>query len=108
MLQLPKQDFALAYCKHLDQQHHSSYQDFVNARNEIALDIAYVKEAPTAVVSIIYYTSYCFVFFIILTGFCVFFMIPYNIFYSFEPTTLLFLLGNKSILLKHRDARLNF
>ncbi|XP_075232744.1 four and a half LIM domains protein limpet isoform X8 [Lycorma delicatula] len=49
MLQLPKQDLALAYCKHLDPQHHSSYQDFINARNEIALDIAYVKEAPTAV-----------------------------------------------------------
>ncbi|XP_039293878.1 prickle planar cell polarity protein 3 isoform X7 [Nilaparvata lugens] len=48
MLQLPKQDLALAYCKHLDSAHHSSFQDFINARNEIALDIAYVKEAPTA------------------------------------------------------------
>lgn len=32
----------------MDQQHHSSYEDFVAGRNEIALDIAYVKDAPNA------------------------------------------------------------
>jgi hypothetical protein len=44
MLQIPKQDLALAYCKHVESQHHSSYDDFINARNEIALDIGYVKD----------------------------------------------------------------
>lgn len=37
--QLPKQDLAMAYCKHVDTQHRASYEDFVSARNEIALDI---------------------------------------------------------------------
>lgn len=46
--QLPKQDLALSYCKHVEAQHHNSYEDFVSARNEAALDIAYVKDAPTA------------------------------------------------------------
>lgn len=44
--QLPKQDLAMAYCKHVESQHRSSYEDFVSARNEIALDIGYVKDAP--------------------------------------------------------------
>ena len=44
LLQLPKQDLALAYCKNLDKMHFKSFEDFVNIRNEIALDIAYVKE----------------------------------------------------------------
>jgi hypothetical protein len=47
MLQLPKQDLALAYCKHVETQHHPSYEDFINARNEIALDIGYVKDSPS-------------------------------------------------------------
>ncbi|KAF4532399.1 hypothetical protein B566_EDAN003851, partial [Ephemera danica] len=47
MVQLPKQDLALAYCKHVDAQHHASYEDFINARNEIALDIGYVKDNHT-------------------------------------------------------------
>ncbi|KAL1138613.1 hypothetical protein AAG570_008676 [Ranatra chinensis] len=42
-IQLPKQDLALAYCKHVESAHHSSYDDFINARNELALDIAYAK-----------------------------------------------------------------
>lgn len=29
----------MAYCKHVDTQHRASYEDFVSARNEIALDI---------------------------------------------------------------------
>ncbi|KAK3913259.1 Prickle planar cell polarity protein 3, partial [Frankliniella fusca] len=42
--QLPKQDLALAYCRHVDKQHHASYEDFIHARNEIALDIGYVQD----------------------------------------------------------------
>lgn len=37
--QLPKQDLALSYCKHVEPQNRCSYEDFVAARNEIALDI---------------------------------------------------------------------
>lgn len=44
--QLPKQDLALAYCKHVETQNKASYEDFVAGRNEIALDIAYVKDTP--------------------------------------------------------------
>lgn len=45
--QLPRQDLALAYCRYVEPQNHTSYQDFVAARNDIALDIAYVKETNT-------------------------------------------------------------
>ncbi|XP_030385543.1 prickle planar cell polarity protein 3 isoform X4 [Scaptodrosophila lebanonensis] len=44
--QLPKQDLSLEHCKHLEVQYEASYEDFVTARNEIALDIAYIKDAP--------------------------------------------------------------
>ncbi|GAB0100558.1 PET domain-containing protein [Sergentomyia squamirostris] len=44
--QLPKQDLAMTYCKHVETQHRSSYEDFVSARNEIALDIGFIKDAP--------------------------------------------------------------
>lgn len=37
--QLPKQDLALAYCKHVDKENIGSFEDFIAARNEIALDI---------------------------------------------------------------------
>lgn len=37
--QLPKQDLSLEHCKHLEVQHEASFEDFVTARNEIALDI---------------------------------------------------------------------
>lgn len=47
--QLPKQDLALSYCKHVESQHNSSFEDFVSNRNEAALDIAYVKDAPSDV-----------------------------------------------------------
>jgi hypothetical protein len=51
VLQLPKQDLALAYCKHIDRSQHASYEDFITARNEIALDIGYIKvNASNAVV----------------------------------------------------------
>lgn len=42
--QWPKQDLALQYCNHIESQNNASYEDFVVARNEIALDIAYVKD----------------------------------------------------------------
>lgn len=44
VFQLPKQDLALAYCRHVEQQHTASYEDFIHARNEIALDIGYVQD----------------------------------------------------------------
>lgn len=43
---MPKQDLSLSYCKHIETQNRASYEDFVSARNEIALDIGYVKDAP--------------------------------------------------------------
>ncbi|XP_012157675.1 prickle planar cell polarity protein 3 isoform X4 [Ceratitis capitata] len=44
--QLPKQDLSIQHCKHLEDQHQASFEDFVTARNEIALDIGYIKDAP--------------------------------------------------------------
>ncbi|XP_076247721.1 four and a half LIM domains protein limpet isoform X5 [Calliopsis andreniformis] len=43
-IQLPKQDLARAYCRHLNPKHASSADDFMAARNEIALDIGNVQE----------------------------------------------------------------
>ncbi|XP_015605900.1 zinc finger protein 845 isoform X3 [Cephus cinctus] len=43
-IQLPKQDLARAYCRHLEPQHSTSADDFMAARNEIALDIGTVQE----------------------------------------------------------------
>lgn len=37
--QLPKQDLSLKYCKHIDKENVGSFEDFITARNEIALDI---------------------------------------------------------------------
>ena len=37
--QLPKQDLSLEHFKNLEEQHVASFEDFVTARNEIALDI---------------------------------------------------------------------
>ncbi|XP_054723998.1 four and a half LIM domains protein 2-like [Uloborus diversus] len=42
--QLPKQDLASAYCQNLHRDHLKAFEDFVNMRNEMALDIAYVRE----------------------------------------------------------------
>ncbi|KAM3721068.1 Four and a half LIM domains protein [Dirofilaria immitis] len=43
MLQLPQQDLSLAYCKHLSNNvERKHYEEFINARNEIALDIGFV------------------------------------------------------------------
>lgn len=37
--QLPRQDLSITHCRHLDDEHRKQYEDFVAARNEIALDI---------------------------------------------------------------------
>lgn len=55
--QLPRQDLALAYCRYVEDQNHTSYQDFVAARNDIALDIAYVKETNTRALVCIFLIS---------------------------------------------------
>ncbi|PIC53990.1 hypothetical protein B9Z55_000344 [Caenorhabditis nigoni] len=44
LVQLPRQDLSVAYCRHLTTQtERKVYEEFVNARNEIALDIGYVS-----------------------------------------------------------------
>uniref|UniRef100_A0AC35G6K1 Uncharacterized protein n=1 Tax=Panagrolaimus sp. PS1159 TaxID=55785 RepID=A0AC35G6K1_9BILA len=44
MLQLPRQDLSIAYCKNLKTPvERRIYEEFVNARNEIALDIGFVS-----------------------------------------------------------------
>ena len=51
------QDLALAYCKHVEKENHSAYEDFVNARNEVALDVGFVSPIVIpATVSSFYYT----------------------------------------------------
>ena len=40
--QLPKQDLSLKYCSHIAPKDKSSYQDFICARNDIALDIGHI------------------------------------------------------------------
>ncbi|KAI6178810.1 Lim-9 [Aphelenchoides besseyi] len=43
MVQLPRQDLSMAYCKHLKSAvERRIYEEFVNSRNEMALDIGYV------------------------------------------------------------------
>ena len=39
--QLPKQDLSLKYCSHIASKDKSSFQDFICARNDIALDIGH-------------------------------------------------------------------
>lgn len=51
--QWPKQDLALNYCNHIESQNKASYEDFVAGRNEIALDIAYVKDINSGPVACI-------------------------------------------------------
>ncbi|KAL3282816.1 hypothetical protein HHI36_005981 [Cryptolaemus montrouzieri] len=48
--QLPKQDLSLAACKFVESNHRGSYQDFVTARNEIALDIGFVKPSSNSAI----------------------------------------------------------
>jgi prickle len=47
-LQLPRQDLTINYCKHVDTEHRASYDDFIAARNEIALDVGFVRDAAAA------------------------------------------------------------
>lgn len=42
-IQLPRQDLALAYCKYIEHEHWKLFDEFVNYRNEHALDIGYVR-----------------------------------------------------------------
>ncbi|KAF5288727.1 hypothetical protein FQA39_LY15299 [Lamprigera yunnana] len=44
--QLPRQDLSLSACKFIEPEYQNSFQDFVNARNEIALDIGIARVAP--------------------------------------------------------------
>ncbi|KAK5645975.1 hypothetical protein RI129_004439 [Pyrocoelia pectoralis] len=44
--QLPRQDLSINACKHIEPENRSSYQDFITARNEIALDVGCVRTAP--------------------------------------------------------------
>lgn len=53
--QLPKQDLSLKYCKHIDKENVGSYEDFIAARNEIALDIGTYKRLPD-----LFYEFHCF------------------------------------------------
>lgn len=49
--QWPKQDLALTYCNHIEPQNNASYEDFVAGRNEIALDIAYIRDVNSGPVT---------------------------------------------------------
>ena len=42
--QLPKQDLSLKYCHHVEAPHRTSFQDFVCARNDIALDVGHAVD----------------------------------------------------------------
>lgn len=44
--QLPRQDLTINYCKFVETEHRASYDDFVAARNEIALDVGFVRDSP--------------------------------------------------------------
>ncbi|CAD5206947.1 unnamed protein product [Bursaphelenchus okinawaensis] len=49
MVQLPRQDLSVSYCKHLRTAvERRIYDEFVNSRNEVALDIGYVNATLTA------------------------------------------------------------
>lgn len=43
--QLPRQDLTLNYCKHVENDNRASYEDFVAARNEIALDVGFIRDS---------------------------------------------------------------
>ncbi|CAK1552811.1 unnamed protein product [Leptosia nina] len=42
--QLPKQDLSLAHCRNIEENHNKEFEDFVAARNEIALDIGIASQ----------------------------------------------------------------
>lgn len=45
--QLPRQDLTINYCKHIDTENRASYDDFIGMRNELALDVGFVRDAQT-------------------------------------------------------------
>ena len=52
MLQLPRQDLSLNYTKYIARDQQPLFKDFCDARNDVALDIGYVKDKiPVTVVS---------------------------------------------------------
>jgi hypothetical protein len=48
LIQLPRQDLTINYCKHVDVESRASYDDFIAVRNELALDVGYVKDAQAS------------------------------------------------------------
>lgn len=48
LIQLPRQDLTINYCKHVDTECRASYDDFIAVRNELALDVGFVKDAPAS------------------------------------------------------------
>lgn len=46
--QLPRQDLTINYCKHIDAENRASYDDFIAVRNELALDVGFVRDAPAS------------------------------------------------------------
>ncbi|XP_043215188.1 prickle planar cell polarity protein 3-like isoform X2 [Amphibalanus amphitrite] len=42
--QLPAQDLALTHCRHVAPEQQRAFRDFVQARNDIALDVGFVRE----------------------------------------------------------------
>jgi prickle len=46
--QLPRQDLTINYCKHVDTENRATYDDFIAVRNELALDVGYVKDSQAS------------------------------------------------------------
>ena len=49
--QLPAQDLALTHCRHVAAEQQRAFRDFVQARNDIALDVGFVRELSHSSVS---------------------------------------------------------
>ena len=49
--QLPAQDLALTHCRHVAPEQQRAFRDFVQARNDIALDVGFVRELNHSSVS---------------------------------------------------------
>lgn len=43
-IQLPKQDLARVYCNFVEPKNYTNADDFISARNEIALDVGTVRK----------------------------------------------------------------
>lgn len=48
LVQLPRQDLTINYCKHVDDESRASYDDFIAVRNELALDVGFVKDSQAS------------------------------------------------------------